>query len=162
MPEIKPTIDKREILCAETVAGPNAFVVFGASGDLAHRKLLVSIFRLFTQDLLNDRFYLLGCGRKKFSDEDFRKKAEQSILENSDLLSSKDFDTFKSRLYYIDGDYNDVNFYRRIKTRLAELDQKYNVYVLFVSSSFFVHHDSRASRLSGTVLSEKARHKATD
>ncbi|GAI81280.1 unnamed protein product [marine sediment metagenome] len=47
MPEIKPTIDKREILCAETVAGPNAFVVFGASGDLAHRKLLVSIFRLF-------------------------------------------------------------------------------------------------------------------
>ncbi len=90
MPEIKPTIDNREILCAETVAGPSAFVVFGASGDLAHRKLLVSIFRLFTQDLLNDRFYLLGCGRKKFSDEDFRIKAEQSIRENSDFLSSKD------------------------------------------------------------------------
>ncbi|MFQ5771516.1 MAG: glucose-6-phosphate dehydrogenase, partial [bacterium] len=128
MPEIKPTIDNREILCAETVAGPSAFVVFGASGDLTHRKLLVSIFRLFTQDLLNDRFYLLGCGRKKFSDEDFRKKAEQSIRENLDFLSSKELDAFTSRLYYVDGDYNDANFYRRIKTRLTELDQKHNVY----------------------------------
>lgn len=128
MPEIKPTIDKREILCAETVAGPNAFVVFGASGDLTHRKLLVSIFRLFTKDLLNDRFYLLGCGRKKFSDEDFRKKAEQSIRKNSDFLSSKDLDAFTSRLYYVDGDYNDANFYKRIKTRFTELDKKYNVY----------------------------------
>ncbi len=128
MPEIKPTIDKREILCAETVAGPNALVVFGASGDLTHRKLLVSIFGLFTKDLLNDRFYLLGCGRKIFSDEDFRKKAEQSIRENSDFLSSKDLNTFISKLYYIDGDYNDANFYKRIKTRLAELEQKHKVY----------------------------------
>ena len=128
MPEIKPTIDKREILCAETVAGPNAFVVFGASGDLAGRKLFLSIFRLFTQNLLNDRFYLLGCGRKKFSDKDFRKKAEQSIRENYNFLSSKDLDAFINKLYYIDGDYNDANFYKRIKTRLAELDHKHNVY----------------------------------
>jgi len=62
MQEIKPTIDNMEILCAETVAGPSAFVVFGASGDLTHRKLLVSIFRLFTQDLLNDRFSAVYAG----------------------------------------------------------------------------------------------------
>ena len=128
MPEIKPTIDKREILCAETVAGPNALVVFGASGDLARRKLFVSIFQLFTRDLLDNQFYLLGCGRKKFSDEDFRKNVEQSIRENSDFISSKHLNAFKSKLYYVDGYYNDANFYMRIKTRLAELDQKYNVY----------------------------------
>ena len=128
MQEIKPTIDKRDVLCAETVAGPNALVVFGASGDLAQKKLLVSVFRLFTQNLLNDRFYLLGCGRKKFSDEEFRKKAEQSIRENSDFLSSKELDAFTSKLYYIDGDYNDADFYSRIKTKFAELDKKYNVF----------------------------------
>ncbi|MHC4556557.1 MAG: glucose-6-phosphate dehydrogenase [Planctomycetota bacterium] len=128
MQEIKLSADNREILCAENKAGPNALVVFGASGDLTHRKLLVSIFQLFTQDLLSDRFYLLGCGRKKFSDEDFRRKAEQSIRNNSDFLSSKDLDAFTSKLYYIDGDYNDANFYKRIKTRLAELNQKHNVH----------------------------------
>jgi glucose-6-phosphate 1-dehydrogenase len=128
MHEIRPSVDKRDILCLETPAGPNALVVFGASGDLTHRKLLVSIFQLFTQDLLNDRFYLLGCGRKKLSDEDFRKKAEQSIRKDFDFLSSKDLDAFTSKLYYTDGNYDDANFYKRIKTRLAELDQKYNVH----------------------------------
>ncbi len=128
MQEIRPSVEKMDILCAETAAGPCALIVFGASGDLAHRKLLVSVFRLFTQDLLHESFYLLGCGRKKFSDEEFRKKAEQSIRENSDFISSKDVINFTNKLYYADGDYNDVNFYERIKTRLAELDKKHNVY----------------------------------
>ena len=128
MPEIKPTIDKREILCAETAPGPIAFVVFGASGDLVGRKLFVSLFQLFSRNLLNDRFYLLGCGRKKFSDEEFRKKAEQSIRDKSDPASVKDLDAFMSKLYYVDGDYNDANFYEHIKTRLAELDKKHKVY----------------------------------
>lgn len=128
MQEIKPSVDKWDSLCKETGAGPNAFVVFGASGDLAHRKLLVSIFKLFTQDLLSERFYLLGCGRKKFSDEDFRRKAEQSIRDSSDFVSSKHLDSFTNKLYYIDGDYNDENFYNRIKARLTQLDKKHNVY----------------------------------
>ena len=128
MPEIKPTIDKREIFCAETVPGPIAFVVFGASGDLVGRKLLVSLFQLFARNLLNDRFYLLGCGRKKFSDEEFRKKAEQSIRDKSDPASGKDLDAFMSKLYYVDGDYNDANFYEHIKARLAELDKIHKVY----------------------------------
>ncbi|MHC4326132.1 MAG: hypothetical protein ACYSUX_17820, partial [Planctomycetota bacterium] len=48
MKEIKPSAQNRDILCAETAAGPGSFVVFGASGDLTHRKLLVSMFKLFT------------------------------------------------------------------------------------------------------------------
>ena len=128
MPEIKPTIDNREIFCAETAPGPVAFVVFGASGDLVGRKLFVSLFQLFSRNLLNDRFYLLGCGRKKFSDAEFRKKAEQSIRDKSEPVSNKDLDAFISKLYYVDGDYNDTNFYEHIKTRLAELDKIHKVY----------------------------------
>jgi glucose-6-phosphate 1-dehydrogenase len=140
--QIRPSVDNRDILCAETVAGPNALVVFGASGDLTHRKLLVSVFGLFAQDLLDDRFYVLGCGRRRFSDQDFRTKAEQSIRDNCDLLSSKDLDAFTSKLYYIDGDYNDADFYKRIKAKLAKLDQKYDVYdslVLYLSVPPFLY-----------------------
>ena len=127
MKEIRPSVDKMDVLCPENKAGPNALVVFGASGDLTHRKLLVSVFRLFTQNLLDERFYLLGCGRKKFSDGEFRDKAKQSIRSNTNFLSSKDLDAFANKLSYIDGDYNDADFYERIKTRLAELDKKHNV-----------------------------------
>ena len=127
MKEIKPSVEDKESFCAETAAGPSAFVVFGASGDLAHRKLLVSMFKLFTENLLSDRFYLLGCGRKKFSDEDFRTKTEKSIRSSSDFLSSKHLDDFAGRIYYIDGDYNDAGLYERIASRIAELNQKHNV-----------------------------------
>jgi glucose-6-phosphate 1-dehydrogenase len=127
MKEIKPSVVDKENLCAETAAGPGSLIVFGASGDLTHRKLLVSMFKLFTENLLSDRFYLLGCGRKKFSGEDFRSKAEKSIRSSSDFLSSKHLDDFVSRLYYIDGDYNDAGLYERIASRIEELNQKHNV-----------------------------------
>jgi len=128
MQEIRPTIAKEDIICAETAAGPNALVVFGASGDLTHRKLLVSIFQLFAQNLIDEKFYLLGCGRKKFTDEDFRKAAQSSIRENYDFVSAKDLKAFTDKLYYIDGDYNEADFYERIKARLTGLDQKHKVY----------------------------------
>ena len=127
MQQIKPTIVGEDIICAETAAGPNALVVFGASGDLTHRKLLVSIFQLFTQNLLDENFYLLGCGRKKLSDGDFRKTAQQSIRENSDFVSAKDLKAFTNKLYYISGDYNDALFYDNIKVKLTELDKKHKV-----------------------------------
>ncbi|MHC4680043.1 MAG: glucose-6-phosphate dehydrogenase, partial [Planctomycetota bacterium] len=128
MQEIQPSVESDEGLCAETVAGPNALVVFGASGDLTHRKLLASIFKLFSEDMLSESFYVLGCGRKQFSDADFRNKARQSIRENADFASSEALDTFASKLYYLDGDYDDAEFYRRIKVRSAELGQKHNVH----------------------------------
>jgi len=127
MQEIQPSVDDRESPCAEVAAGPNALVVFGASGDLTHRKLLVSIFELHTQGLLDERFYILGCGRKKFSDEQFRSKAEQSIRSDSDFLSSRDLDAFLGKLYYIDGDYSDAGFYQHLKARLAELNRIYDI-----------------------------------
>ena len=128
MQEIKPTIDKRDILCAETAPGPIALIVFGASGDLFGRKLLVSIFELYMRGLLNEKFYLLGSGRKKFSDQDFRKNAEQLIREKSDQISPDKLKAFVNKLYYIDGDYNDTSFYKNIKTKLTELDKKHDVY----------------------------------
>jgi len=128
MQKIRPSASKRDVLCAETVAGPSAMVVFGASGDLVHRKLLVSIFKLYQQNLLDKRFYILGCGRKKFSDEDFRSRAADSIVESSNSSPADDVHAFTGRLYYLDGDYDDAGFYRRIKARLAELDKKHDVH----------------------------------
>jgi glucose-6-phosphate 1-dehydrogenase len=127
MRKIQPSLSPQDIICAETPAPPNAMVVFGASGDLARRKLLVSIFQIFTQDLLDEKFYLLGCGRKKLTDEDFRKTAQQAIRESSGDVSAKDLNAFTEKLYYVDGDYNDAAFYESIKARLVQLDKKHKI-----------------------------------
>lgn len=128
MQKITPFVERQEILCAETIAGPNALVVFGASGDLTHRKLLTGIFKLFSQDLLSPHFYVLGCGRKPFSDEDFREKAKQSIRENVGSSSPRDLHAMTDKLYYMDGDYNDTDFYQGIKAKLAQLNQAHHVF----------------------------------
>ena len=128
MPEIWPSVTSQDTLCAEVGAPPNAMVVFGASGDLVRRKLLPSIFEIFARDLLDERFYLLGCGRTSLSDDSFREAAKQAIRENVDHASAKDLDSFAGRLYYIAGNYDDAVFYQRIKTKLLQLDKKHKVY----------------------------------
>ena len=119
MKKIEPIAGKLQIICAETQAPPAALVVFGASGDLTRRKLVPSIFELFHRGLLSERFYLLGCSRKRLSDDDFRKIAQDTIQTGHP--------EFINNLYYISGDYDDEYFYHRIKKRLIELDKAHQI-----------------------------------
>lgn len=125
MPQIHPTTDKQEILCAEIPGEPCGMVVFGASGDLTQRKLLGSLFELWRRGLLSEKFYFVGCGRKQLSDEEYRKIATDVLGEIS--KDSDGLDSFVSRLYFVSGNYDSVIFYDKIKTRLAMLDAEYGV-----------------------------------
>ena len=127
MQEIRPALAKKDNLCVEAAAPPNAFIVFGASGDLTQRKLLPGIFRIFQRGLLDERFYLLGCGRKKLSDKEFREVAQQAIKESFGNVSAKDLSSFTQKLYYTDGDYSDDAFYDNVKAKLIELDKQHRV-----------------------------------
>ncbi len=79
MQQIRPSVTTQNIICEEVAAGATALVVFGASGDLTRRKLLVGLAQVFERGLLDERFYLLGVGRKKLISEQFRQIAQQAI-----------------------------------------------------------------------------------
>jgi len=127
MQKIQPSLTRQNIFCAEIPAPPNAMVVFGASGDLTQRKLLASIFQTCKRGLIGEQFYLLGCGRRQLSDQQFRQIAKEAIQKASTNNSTDELRSFVDRLYYISGDYSDSLFYGNIKTRLAELDKKHKV-----------------------------------
>ncbi len=127
MRDVKLSIADMGIICAETPSGPCGFVVFGASGDLVRRKLLVSLFRLFQQGLINEHFFVLGAGRKELSDEQFRKDTEQVIREKSKESSPADIDKFLNLLSYIAGDYSELSFYNEIKTKIEQISAKYRI-----------------------------------
>jgi len=111
MQEIQPSLTGEDIVCAENPAQASGIVVFGASGDLTHRKLLVSLTELFSHGLLGERFYLLGAGRKKLSDEQFRNGAKEAIKNSLGDISAKQLQLFTNKLYYITGNYNDPSLY---------------------------------------------------
>jgi glucose-6-phosphate 1-dehydrogenase len=112
------------MLCAETPGAPCGMVVFGASGDLTRRKLLGSLFELYKRQLLAEQFYFVGCGRKPLSDGDYRDIATKSISQKT--ATAEQLSSFLDRIYFVTGAYDDPAFYEKIKTRLADLDDKYD------------------------------------
>ena len=54
---------------------PTALVIFGATGDLAHRKLLPALYNLAHEGALPERFELVGVSRRDQEHDDFREMA---------------------------------------------------------------------------------------
>src|SRR3954449_242792 len=62
---------------------PTTLVIFGASGDLAKRKLLPALYNLAHEGALPERFNLIGAARREQSDDEFREMARESIESSS-------------------------------------------------------------------------------
>jgi len=64
-----------------TPAGDCTFVIFGATGDLARRKLLPALINLAGRRALPDRFMVLAVGRTPMSDEAYRENIARGVSE---------------------------------------------------------------------------------
>ncbi|HUN60435.1 MAG TPA: glucose-6-phosphate dehydrogenase [Candidatus Sulfotelmatobacter sp.] len=107
-------------------AEPCAIVLFGASGDLAKRKVIPALFDLAQHNSLGDRFAILGFARTPMTDESFRQsigEAAKTISEVGPIDPAK-WDAFASNLHYCEGDYGDPDSYSRLAKRLKELDEQ--------------------------------------
>jgi glucose-6-phosphate 1-dehydrogenase len=62
---------------------PTSLVIFGATGDLAKRKLLPAIYNLAHEGALPERFNLVGTARREMSDEQFREMAARAVRQFS-------------------------------------------------------------------------------
>ncbi len=114
-------------------------VIFGASGDLAYRKLIPAIFDLFENKLLPKNFAVLGVSRSEISDKAFREKMKKGIKEFAHYKDSKDdvIDVFLSKLSYLSMDTGDGNEYGALKKRLSEIDAEHGTdknYIFYLST----------------------------
>jgi glucose-6-phosphate 1-dehydrogenase len=64
---------------------PTIFVIFGITGDLAHRRLLPALYHLFKDNLLHDQTVVVGVSRREISSADILKKIEQCVLEQDSV-----------------------------------------------------------------------------
>jgi glucose-6-phosphate 1-dehydrogenase len=100
-------------------------VIFGATGDLARRKLLPAIYNLAHEGALPERFNLIGVSRREQSDDDFRDFARESIKEFSRREAD---DTVLSglleRLSYIGFSFDDQEGYGKLAKALDALESE--------------------------------------
>src|SRR5512135_1926508 len=87
---------------------PTALVIFGGTGDLAHRKLLPALYNLAHEGALPERFELIGVARRDQPHEDFKSMARQSIERFSRTKPDPDvLDGLVSNMRYVPGAFDD-------------------------------------------------------
>ncbi len=102
---------------------PCTIVIFGATGDLTARKLIPALFNLYHQHGLPERFVIVGCGRTRLTDREFRSKLE-TALPASDSSGPDGWQNFAKRLFYQTIDYDDRLSYVQLADTLKSLDKK--------------------------------------
>lgn len=114
--------------------------IFGATGDLAHRKLYPSLFRLFKKGYLKNNFAVIGTARREWTNEYFHEVIADSV---QDLAESQDeIEQFTSHFYYISHNVKDAAHYEELKHLSEQLDEKYKldgnrIFYLAMAPEFF-------------------------
>jgi glucose-6-phosphate 1-dehydrogenase len=79
------------------------FILFGGTGDLAHRLVLPAFFRLAQAGLLPEDWRLVGNGRGDISHRDFQERVRDSLEEFGPKPSEGPWEEFRSRLRFAGG-----------------------------------------------------------
>jgi glucose-6-phosphate 1-dehydrogenase len=104
---------------------PTTLVIFGATGDLARRKLLPAIYNLGHEGALPERFNLVGVSRGDLSDEEFREQAREAISEFSRRpADARVLESLCSRMRYVPGSFDEEQMYKRLREVTEEFDRE--------------------------------------
>src|SRR5215469_14045767 len=105
---------------------PCILVIFGATGDLTHRKLLPALYNLALEVPLPPQFTVVGVARRPFSHDDFRQQALDSINQFSRRrpVNPAVWETFSKGLFYHQTQFGDLGGYKSLGELLAVLDQE--------------------------------------
>jgi glucose-6-phosphate 1-dehydrogenase len=116
----------REGLRIKQSTEPCVMVIFGATGDLTHRKLLPALYNLALEHPLPAGFSVVGFARRSYSDDDFRQQALESINAHSRQkpVNLQVWDSFASGIRYLQSAFHDPKGYEKLNTLLNTLDQE--------------------------------------
>src|SRR5262249_18631054 len=87
----------------DLIPDDHVVVLFGATGDLARRKLLPGLYRLSRAGLMPERFRIVATSRGRMSDDEFRAFAYQAITQFTRAIPDEDtWNEFASLITYAD------------------------------------------------------------
>ncbi len=103
---------------------PTTLVIFGATGDLARRKLLPALYNLAHEGALPEQFNLVGVSRSEMTHVEFRESAAEAITEFSRrAVDEKVRDAMLEHVRYVGGTFDDADVYAALDMALAEFDR---------------------------------------
>ncbi|MFP4287952.1 MAG: glucose-6-phosphate dehydrogenase [Bacteroidales bacterium] len=97
------------------------YVIFGASGDLTKRKLIPALYALFVQDLLPEKFAIVGASRTFFTNEQFRSNMKDAISQFREVDDMSRIDEFTHKFHYRSVAFDKIESYKELKIYLDEI-----------------------------------------
>ncbi len=139
LPETNPL---REGLPRTRVPDPCAIILFGATGDLAHRKLVPALFQLARGGNLPAECAIVGFARRSWTDQDLRAEYEKTLAKEGGADFRELWSQFANRIVFSPGTFDDPASFRTLKETLERVDRTNGtrgnrVYYLAVSPEFF-------------------------
>ena len=122
---------------------PTTLVIFGGTGDLAHRKLLPALYNLAHEGALPERFNLIAVSRSDIPHDDYRRMAREAIEQHSRREPDPQvLEKLLERVRYVPGSFDDDSAFDRVESELTGFDEEagivYNrVFYLSTAPSFF-------------------------
>jgi glucose-6-phosphate 1-dehydrogenase len=119
---------------------PTATVIFGATGDLTHRKIIPAFYHLVKNKLLPDDFAIIGFARRPKSDDDFRKDLHEALLEFSHTkpVDEEIWKKLAAHIYYFQGELDDPEAYKKLAQKLKSLPESPKIgenYLFYLATS---------------------------
>lgn len=99
----------------------NALVFFGASGDLAYKKIFPALQSMAARGKLD--VPVVGVARSGWTREQFVERARASVTEYGGGVNPAAFATLAEQIRYVDGDYNDIETFKKLRVALADADR---------------------------------------
>ncbi|HEV2994611.1 MAG TPA: glucose-6-phosphate dehydrogenase [Chthoniobacterales bacterium] len=115
----------REGLSARAVPQPCTIVIFGATGDLTHRKLIPALYNLAADGELPPAVTVVGFARRKKNDDDFRRDLEEATRKFSrQSVRDEIWKTFAQSIFYHESDFGDESGYKSLAAKLDKIDKE--------------------------------------
>jgi glucose-6-phosphate 1-dehydrogenase len=100
-----------------------SIIIFGASGDLAHRKLIPALFNLFRKKRVPENFQIIGYATRPWDDQQYRSEMEGAATEFCAFDYSYDeWLDFSEHLHYISGNFTSQEDFKRLVDKLEQLE----------------------------------------
>ena len=117
-------------------------LIFGASGDLTHRKLIPALYSLYRKGRLPNGIRIVGFSRTPYSHDDFRQRLRAAAAKFAeDIFVPNVWEPFARQIWYVPGDLSKRDDYEHLQAFLSEVEGSpaNRLYYLATAPSLYEH-----------------------
>ncbi|MEO6729441.1 MAG: glucose-6-phosphate dehydrogenase, partial [Candidatus Dojkabacteria bacterium] len=150
-----------------SMAHPTILVVFGATGDLVNKKIIPSIYALYKDKKLPEKFKVVAFARRDFKDGKYNEIIQESLKHYGNLKGDEDLTEFMKFFIYSQGNFDDLAALQELGEVLSSIDielqaKSNKLFYLAVPPTYYEElfnniHESKIQELEGVsrIIVEK-------